>query len=157
MRLRLAREAALVLAHTGADAADDLLHRAPGGERRSGLGKGHALLSYHAPRLGLGSLSAARELQHAQGHHGLHLVTKARGIAGEFQPLQKHGLRIRGMGGANTRAWRSKALQTQPAHLVVLRERPPLPAVDLSTFARKGHDDFLYRDWNEVIASQFSL
>jgi hypothetical protein len=32
-----------------------------------------------------------------------------------------------------------------------------LPAVDLNTFARKGHDDFLYRDWNEVIPSQFSL
>ena len=33
------------------DAADDLIHRATGGERRSGLGKGHALLRHHAPQL----------------------------------------------------------------------------------------------------------
>jgi hypothetical protein len=92
------RQAPLVLAHAGADAANDLIHRAADGERRSGLGKGHALLRHHAPRLALGSLSAARELQHAQGHHGLDLVTKARGGEGEFYPVREHGLRIRGWG-----------------------------------------------------------
>jgi hypothetical protein len=44
--VKLAGEAALVLADAGAHAADDLVHRAAGGERRSGLGKGHALLSH---------------------------------------------------------------------------------------------------------------
>ena len=58
--MALAREAALVLAHTGADAADDLLNRAACGERRSGLGKGHALLSHHAPRLGRGGKDPPR-------------------------------------------------------------------------------------------------
>jgi hypothetical protein len=112
MRLRLAREAALVLAHTGADAADDLLNRAACGERRSGLGKGHALLSHHAPRLGRGGRPAARELQHAQGHHRLHLEAKPRGIEGELHPGREHGYRIRGVGGGECKGTLSECRAT---------------------------------------------
>src|SRR6476619_6916374 len=95
--VKLARKAALVLADAGAHAADDLVHRAAGGERRSRLGKGHALLRHHALRLGRGGSAALRKLQHAQGHHRLHLVAEARGIEGELHPGREHGYRIRGV------------------------------------------------------------
>jgi hypothetical protein len=93
----LAGETAAVLGDTGANAADDLVHRAAGGERRSSLGEGDALLGHHAPRLALGELAAARKPHHAQRDHALRLGRKPCGIEGEFRPAL-HGAGHKGVG-----------------------------------------------------------
>jgi len=107
-----------VLANAATHAADDFLHGAASGKRRSGLGKSDALLSHHAPRLGLSSTPAPRELQHPQGHDGLSLIPKPCGIESKFHPGSEHGLRIRGLSGANARVWATRQTEIGKRALV---------------------------------------
>src|SRR5262249_44024000 len=117
-------ETAAVLADARTDAADDLVQRAAGSERRRRLGEGHALLGHHAPRLALADLAALDQPHYAQSNHALCLGGQPRSIEGKFRPGLHHGRRDKGMGWRECKGvWFSPSRSTQPLTFPVLAEK----------------------------------